>query len=234
MASWLLDELPPALANGLPRAGFVRSLAAGEPLYAEGSQSDTAYVVLQGLIRLSKVSPNGSQALVAVRARGELVGQHSALDSRPRLSAAHALTDAQMFCMLRTHFIEALKNDSDLASFVFVGLCAQVRDTVGHIVELLDEDAPVLVAKRIVQLATEPRLEPLRRRSGNTIVVDSISQLDLAGWAGVSQRSTAMALRDLRDRKLVATSRLRLEVLDLDGLRLQANQKVADRRRPSL
>lgn len=233
MASWLLDELPPALANGLPKAGFMRSLSAGETLYAEGSQSDTAYVVLRGLVRLSKVSPNGNQALVAVRGRGELVGQHSALDSRPRISAAQALTPSQMFCMLRSHFIEALKNDSDLARFVFVGLCEQVRETVGHIVELLDEDATVLVARRIFQLATEPRLEPLRRRSGNTVVVDSISQLDLAGWAGVSQRSTGMALRDLRDCGLVATSRLRLEVLDLDGLWLRANPKVAERRRPS-
>ncbi len=223
MAPWVFDDLPAALGEGLQTAGFLRSLKAGETLYAEGSQSDSAYVVLQGLVRLSKVSPNGNRALVAVRGRGEFLGQYSALDSKPRIATARALTPAQLWCVLRPNFIEALNDNPDLTQLVLVGLCGQVRDTASHIVELLDEDVTVLIARRLVQLATEPKLGPLRRRSSdNTVVIESVSQSDLAGWAGVSQRSAGLALHDFRSEGLIATSRLRVEVLDLEGLRRRA------------
>ena len=226
MASWLFDDLPPPLANGLQAAGFVRTLASGEMLFSEGAESDSAYIVLQGLVRLSKVSPNGNRALVAVRARGDLVGQYSALDAKPRVATARALTAAQLFCVLRPNFIDALNDHPDLAQFVLVGLSGQVRDTVSHIIELLDGDVSVLVARRVLQLATEPKFEPLRTCSGNTVVIESLSQSDIAGWAGVSQRSAGLALRELRQQGLVATSRMRVEVLDVEGLRRCAKQQL--------
>lgn len=227
MASWLNDSLPEVMADALLGRGFVRNLNAGETLYVEGSQSDSAYVVLQGLVRLSKVSPNGNQALVAVRGKGDLVGQHSALDGHRRAATARGLTTAHVLCILRPHFVDALENSPDLAQMVMVGLCAQVRDTVTHIVELLDENVTVLVARRLVQLATEPRLDPLRTSVDGTIVIEALSQSDLAGWAGVSDRSAGVALREFRESGLIATSRMRVEIHDLDRLRERAGPGFA-------
>lgn len=225
MAPQVFEDLPPGMANGLRSAGFVRSLAAGETLYVEGAESTSAYVVLEGLVRLSRVSPRGNRALVAVRGRGEVVGQHSALDGRPRLATARGFTSSQLLCVQRPNFIDALKANPELAQLALVALCTQVRDTVSHIVELLDEDVGVLIARRLVQLATEPKLGPLRRLSGDRIIIESLSQSDLAGWAGVSQRSAGLVLRDFRLQGLIATSRLKVEIFDLDGLRSQAAQK---------
>jgi hypothetical protein len=57
MAPWIFEDLPTSMADRLQSAGFVGTLKAGETLYVEGAKSD----------RLSKVSPNGNQGLVAVR-----------------------------------------------------------------------------------------------------------------------------------------------------------------------
>ncbi len=223
MANAPFDRLPPALATGLQESGFIRILTPAEQLYSEGAYSNSVYVVLDGLVQLAKYSPSGGHTLVAIRGAGDLVGQHSALDGGPRLVDASALTPTRLVCMLRSRFESLVRDDPDVALLLLGELSGYVRELVDHVGELLDEKVAVLMARRLVQLAVDPKLEPLRTMEGHTIVIQSLmSQANLAGWAGVSQRAAGAALHDFRDEGLISTSRLRIEILDLTGLRRRA------------
>jgi CRP-like cAMP-binding protein len=71
------------------------------------------------------------------------------------------------------------------------------------------------VAKRLVDLA-ERFGEPCE--VGVRIAL-SISQEELAGWAGASREATSKALHDLRAMSLIETERRHITVRDVDELR---------------
>jgi CRP-like cAMP-binding protein len=75
------------------------------------------------------------------------------------------------------------------------------------------------VASRLVELAER---FGERRSDGAIEVALPINQEELASWSASSRESAARSLRTLRELRLVETRRMRLTVLDLEGLRLHS------------
>jgi len=70
-----------------------RSFAAGEELFGEGQEGHEAYVIAAGEIEILKSSA-GRQVLLAVRGRGELIGELALLEDALRMASARAATQA--------------------------------------------------------------------------------------------------------------------------------------------
>lgn len=223
MAALSLPQVSPTVIDELYAAGTTCPLSPGQTLYEKGRESHTVYVVLEGVVKLILFSRSGGLALVALRGIGDLVGQHGALDGRSRSSGAEALVACELLCIPTRRFQGLLREHVDLAASIMYGLSRQVREATQHIAEMNEEQASVLIARRLIQLAVSPKLAPLRNDDGDPIVVHSpMSQRDLASWAGVSERSTGAALQELRNEQLISTGRLRIDILDLNGLRAKA------------
>ena len=223
MAVLVLPLVPAAVVEEMFQAGATRPLEAGQTLYDEGIDSQTVYVIIAGVMKLLVYSPSGTLALVALRGLGDFVGQHGALDGRPRASGAQALVQCELLSITSERFRGLVRAHPDLAMATLSGLSRQIRDATRHIAELNVEQAPVLVARRLLQLSVSPKLAPLRIADTEPIVVrSSLSQRDLAAWAGVSERSAGTVLHDFRDQGLIWTGRLRIEIHDLNGLRRAA------------
>ena len=79
------------------RAGVVDvTLARGDRLFDEGDAGDRLYVVLDGKIKLTRTAPDGRENLLAVIGPGEMFGELSLFDPRPRTASAVAVTDARL------------------------------------------------------------------------------------------------------------------------------------------
>jgi len=78
------------------RAGVVDvTLARGDRLFDEGDAGDRLYVVLDGKIKLTRTAPDGRENLLSVLGPGEMFGELSLFDPRPRTASAVAVTDAR-------------------------------------------------------------------------------------------------------------------------------------------
>src|SRR6266702_442739 len=76
------------------RAGVVNvQLTRGDRLFDEGDAGDRLYVVLVGKIKLTRAAPDGRENLLSVLGPGEMFGELSLFDPRPRTASATALTD---------------------------------------------------------------------------------------------------------------------------------------------
>ena len=75
-----------------------RSFAAGEELFGEGQEGREAYVIAAGEIEILKSSA-GRQVLLAVRGRGELIGELALLEDAPRMATARAATRATVLAI---------------------------------------------------------------------------------------------------------------------------------------
>ena len=75
------------------RAGVVDvRLARGDRLFDEGDAGDRLYVVLDGKIKLTRTAPDGRENLLSVLGPGEMFGELSLFDPRPRTASVIMLS----------------------------------------------------------------------------------------------------------------------------------------------
>src|ERR1039457_2616950 len=71
-------------------------LPRGDRLFHEGDAGDRLYVVLEGKIKLTRAASDGRENLLSVLGPGEMFGELSLFDPRPRTSSAVAVTDVRL------------------------------------------------------------------------------------------------------------------------------------------
>lgn len=206
-----------------------RALRSGTRLYHEGDRAEAAHFILDGLVKLVRSASDGSQALLDLRGPGRFVGAHSAIDGQPRLATAQAVTDLTVASIPCADLVGRIGDDASLARELLVRSARHLRELTLHVSELAARDPVALVARRVCQLGADPEYARIRRARGSTIIVEMpLTQEELAGWAGVSHRSVATALRDLRDAGLISTSRMHLEIHDLAGVAAETRPRATE------
>ena len=90
----LFEGLDEESARALRRQMSDVKLTRGEHLFLEGQDGDRLYVVLDGKIKLTRAAADGRENLLSVLGPGEMFGELSLFDPRPRTSSASAVTDA--------------------------------------------------------------------------------------------------------------------------------------------
>ena len=228
MAYQPLEAMNSGAATALLDNADPRVVSRNSRLFNEGDRSGDAYLIVSGLIKMVKTAADGSEAILAIRGAGDLVGELGVMDARPRLVTATAATESLVARIGRDQFVEVMQAHPDVIFAMLANLTAQLRSAALQILVLRSGDATALVARRLFLLASDPAFESLGSKDGGTIVIDMpVSQQELAAWAGVSHRSAVAVLHLLRDDGIIATSRLQLRVFDLDALQSCARATVA-------
>jgi signal transduction histidine kinase len=124
----MFASLPPDDLDELCQAGEVRSVAPGEVIIEEGTTGDTFYVILDGELEITKQS-GGREVLLAVRRRGEFVGERSLLDDTPRSASVRALRDSQLFVVHRAAFEALLASSPTARSAVLRTMTTRLQST---------------------------------------------------------------------------------------------------------
>lgn len=228
MAGAFLDAIEPTTAAALLADSVQRTMPRNGWLFHEGDGPLDAYVIDTGLLKLFKTTVDGSQALLALRGPGEIVGELGAIDGQPRMLSAVAAVDSQVTIIRGDRLVGLIRDHPEFAMTILSNLTLLLRQTAVHILALASGDAHALVARRLLQLVDDPAYGAVRSERGGATVIDMpLSQQEVAAWAGVSLRSAAAALKQLRDDSIVSTSRLQLEVHDRDELERRAGSIFA-------
>src|SRR5260221_8178700 len=129
------------------RAGVTEvELARGERLFAEGDDGDQLYVVLDGKIKLTRASADGRENLTSVLGPGEMCGELSLFDPRPRTMGAVAVTDARLAALDRDDLRKWLADRPEAAMPLLRALVRRLRRTNDVLSDLVFTDVPGRVA----------------------------------------------------------------------------------------
>ena len=217
-ASGFWEGLDPATVEGLRAAGTRRRYPRGTTMLNEGDIAGRVMIVEAGRVKISSLSPEGRETILAVRGPGQLLGELSVIDGKPVSASASALDDVEVTSIPAQGFLELMGRDGRAALRLIRILTERLRDADLKRGEFGSLDAVTRVARRLVEMA-----ERFGNESPAGVRIDlPLSQEDIAGWTGSSRESVAKALQALRARGLIETHRKGITVLDLDGLRSRA------------
>lgn len=200
--------------RALRAVGQWRRWRRGATLFFEGDHSDTVLVLEIGRVKLVRTDETGEDDVLAIFGKGDLLGELAALDGKPRSATAVALDDVEAFVIPADAFRAAMVRQPAVASALLSTVSERLRTAGEARVEMARADTQRRVARRLVELA-----ERFGEEDGDAIRIDlSLSQEELAGWAGASREAVVKALKTMRDRGMIETKRREIIVLDLDRL----------------
>jgi ATP/ADP translocase/HEAT repeat protein len=113
------DDLAP-----LAHVAEVESYAAGETIFDEGEPGDALFVVVRGLVGITK----GEKRLARLGVN-ETFGEMSVLDEAPRSACARALEDSELLRIGSEEFAEVLHEQVEIAEGVIRVLSRRLRET---------------------------------------------------------------------------------------------------------
>lgn len=186
------------LVNGSPR-----QYATGEILVRQGDEGRFVLALTHGLVKVTHLEPDGHELVLAVRGRGELIGDLSYLDHRRRSATITALSPCVTYILPDARF-RKIVSDFTLGDLVFCHVIARLRESEEIRAELTGLPARRRLARSLL------RLSP-----GGCCV---LTQSDLATTAGMSRSAVASELAWLRRHALVRTGRRRIWIADALGL----------------
>lgn len=197
-------------------------LAAGQTLFQEGDDTEDYFELLDGAVRLFRMTAEGRRVIVDFVLPGQRFGLNW---GRRRLVGAEAILPSTLRQRRRSHLRSILGGDPELAG----KLLAEREE---------DMDRWLDRSMRLLWKSTKQRLAwfllDLGRRSGQLETAPArislaMPRADIAEFLAMSTETVSRALAELRNDRLIRVPEPRtVMLLDLAGLEAVAEQDAAE------
>jgi CRP/FNR family cyclic AMP-dependent transcriptional regulator len=195
--------------------GVARHFERGATIVHQGEVPGRVVVIERGYAKVSAMTEDGKEVVLAFRGPGDVVGELAALSALPRSATVRTIEPIDALAVAVGDFETWLEQQPRVALELLKVVIARLREADRQQFEFAAYQTLGRIARRLVELA-ERFGEPCE---GGVRISLRISQEELAGWAGASREATSKALHDLREIGLIETERRQLTVRSIDGLR---------------
>ena len=214
----LFEGLDEESARALRRQMPDVKLSRGEHLFLEGQEGDRLYIVLDGKLKLTRAAADGRENLLSVLGPGEMFGELSLFDPRPRTSSASAITDATLAGLAHDALRALLGDHPDVSIHMLQALARRLRRANDVVADLVFTDVPGRVAKALLDLA-----DRFGERTAEGIQVHhDLTQEELAQLVGASRETVNKALADFAARGWLTLSAKSVLIIDPERLAKRA------------
>ena len=218
VAGTFLSLLGDVERAALLELGTHRGFPRGAVLMYEGEPGERVMILEKGRVKVTRIEPGGHETMLSIRDPGDLMGEVSVIDERPRLATVTALEGVRALVIASSVFRGHLERTPRVAVALLEVEMQRFRETTIKRSQFAASDTIGRLAARIVELSERYGAE---REDG--IEVDlALTQDDIAAWTGASRAGVTKGLQTLRELGWIETHRLRLCVRQLDALRRRA------------
>jgi CRP/FNR family transcriptional regulator, cyclic AMP receptor protein len=200
--------------TALLAVGSQREYAAGRSLIIEADVCTDVIALVVGWAKVVSSTAEGGRALLGLRFGGDLVGEQSALECRPRSASVVAAGLVQARVPSRHDFLSFLMDWPEAGVALGQMLSAKLRWATSRRVDL--SGLPVLA--RLARVLTElAELDGRPVRPGMELGF-TLTQPEFAEMIGASEPSVHKAFRQLRGTAVVETGYRRIVIRDAAAL----------------
>jgi CRP-like cAMP-binding protein len=218
----LCEQLSASELARLEARARLRKFPKNSSIYLPRDQADCVYVVAEGRVRLTSITREGKQAILAMFGPGDLFGELAIAGATEREDYAEAAENSTIVSIPR----DAL--EPILAANPAMSLA--VTKLIGWRRRRLERRLRNLLfcsnRERLVALLWD-LLEQYRRRVDDGWLIDiKLSHQELANLIGVTRESVTLALGELQTEGMISIGRQRIVIRNLDQLARAADERI--------
>lgn len=210
--------LSPADRAELLRLAVTRNLRKGQLLFNEGEPAAGMFLVVEGLIKVFKMAPDGREKVLYVFPAGETLAEAALFGEGRYPATAQAVAAATVAAFPRQALLQLLRDRPELCFRMLAGMSVKLKYLSQRIEELTFQSASVRLASYL--------LGEMERRKRPQIRLD-LSKRELAAMLGMTPETLSRLLASLREAGAVDVRGRSLVILAQDRLRHMASGQHA-------
>ncbi|GAB4347454.1 MAG: Crp/Fnr family transcriptional regulator [Candidatus Abyssubacteria bacterium] len=181
------------------------------------------YAIRKGRVKLTQVSPEGKELVLAVLGKGDVFGELCLFEQGPQSALVTALEDSEIFAVRCSDLARFMAEDPALVSALGKHVGERIRSLEQKLSDMVFKDVSQRLASLLVDFARD---YGERQSSGEHVIEMKITHQDLAGLIGSTRETTTITLNHFRDEGLIDFQRGRIIVRDMEGLETAANKRL--------
>jgi len=182
----------------------------GNYIFLEDSQGEQCFFVLEGSVKVTRLSKDGREVILAMLNEGDFFGEMSLLDGESRSANVIALEKTKVLTLDRNDFIAVVNDYPQIAVQLLKELARRLRKSDRQIASLSLSDAEKRIALCIIRFADEQGVI----QNGKVSIPKTPIQQDIANMAGTSRETVSRALGLLEKEDLIERDGRELIILD--------------------
>lgn len=188
--SRLFSGLPPDLSDRLLGAAHLRHLHRGQAVFHHGDTAQSIHIVTAGWVKLYRIAPNGTEAVVGVMTRGQSFGEPIALRRAVYPVSAEATTDCDLLAVPAQAFLDLLHARPEAVIAVLSATFLHLQGLVEQIEQLKARSGAQRVAEFLLDLCPSD--------AESATVTLPYDKMLIAGRLGMKPESLSRAFVRLR------------------------------------
>ena len=170
-----------ALLNGIFRGKTVMECGADRSIFRQGQPADSLFYLRRGKVKLTVISQQGKEGIVAILGAGEFFGEGCLAGQRLRIATAVAVTDCILDKVEKPAMVRILHERHDLSELFISHLLSRGIRYEADLIDQLFNSSEKRLARILLLLAR------FGKESRTDSVVPKVSQDTLAQMVGTTR-----------------------------------------------
>ncbi|GKY89125.1 Crp/Fnr family transcriptional regulator [Sinisalibacter aestuarii] len=215
----LLSTAPDSVVEVVLARASVTHWERGATIFSQDDPADAIHIVIDGWIKLYRIAPSGSEAVVGVFTKGQSFGEAVALQGTRYPVFAGTATDATVMRIEANELRKQLYNSPEVAISMLTATYAHLHHLVAQIEQLKAQTGPQRLADFLLDLT--------KTNIGPCSVQLPYDKVLIAGRLGMKPESLSRAFSKLKEQG-VQVSQNFAEIEDVQALRAYAERDRAE------
>ena len=181
---------------------IARHYEPGKFVFLEASEGEQCFFVVQGSVKVTRLSKDGREVILAMLNEGEFFGEMALLDGESRSANVIALEETEVLTLNREDFLVVLHDYPQIAIQLLKEMAHRLRKSDRQIASLSLSDAEKRIALCIIRFADDQGV--IRR--GQVSIPRVPIQQDIANMAGTSRETVSRVLKSLVKKRYMTRS----------------------------
>lgn len=208
-----LSDLPHDVQTDLSDRLISKTHSKDEFIFHQGDEGASLYLIKTGEIKISSLSIDGRESILAILWPGDTFGELALFDSKPRSTDAVCRSGCEILSLSNENFWQSLDSHPAAYRGVLKMMSLRLRQADQLIEDSAFLDVPARLARVILRISQSED----HSLGGNGVV--KVSQAELAGMVGATREMVNKSLRKLEAVGHIERHGKEILVKSSDGLR---------------
>ncbi|MGD9119298.1 MAG: Crp/Fnr family transcriptional regulator, partial [Desulfobacterales bacterium] len=151
----LFDGLPSEQLDAIRRIAVEKRYNKGQTIFSEGDKTTGFFVIVEGRVKIYKVSSEGKEQILHIFEAGQSFGEVTVFTGQRMPANAQTLAQTHLLLFARNAFVDLLSSNSSLAMNLLGIMSKKLRQFAAQIENLSLKEIPARLASYLIYLSEE-------------------------------------------------------------------------------
>ena len=171
-----------------------RKFPKNSTIFEEGVSGDYMYLIQRGQVKVTKMSEDGREKILAIHSEGDFFGEMALVEPEPRSASIKTTKACVLLALSRSDFVNLLRQNPDISLELIRVLSQRLRDANGQIRALLFERVEGRARGVLERLARDSTPDGEGR-----LATPPVTHQQLADLVGTSRETITRVVKELKE-----------------------------------